>query len=76
MSSIHRDAISQVYILPIVILILVHGMIVIYHSMIPVHIQFKRLAQQMLLIAQLTPVEPLYVAKKPAIKAVLDLAEM
>jgi hypothetical protein len=68
MSSTHLPALSLVLLLGIVILMLVLGMIVIYHSTIMVRILSKQLALEMLLIAQQTHVVLLFAAKRPAIK--------
>jgi hypothetical protein len=68
MSSTHLPALSLVLLLGIVILMLVLGMIVIYHSTIMVRILSKQLALEMLLIAQQTLVVLLFAAKRPAIK--------
>jgi hypothetical protein len=67
-SSTHLPALSLVLLLGIVILMLILGMIVIYHSTIMVHIQSKRLALEMLVIAQQTHAALLFAAKKLAIE--------
>ncbi len=65
---IHLLAQSQVLLLVIAILMLVLGMIVIYHNMTMEHILSKRLAHQILAIAHQILVAHLYAAKKPAIR--------